>query len=398
MGEFKVTDPMFAKAIADLSANNSLFFTSQQLYYLLDQRLKRKGQIPAITWVGMYITFTFMSFMIGNGMSHGFDTPWLSYALPALISLIFILLTFQSTRSQKVDAIHRRNAVLALRIIGLFTLIWGVIVSTVFDSYACFVVTILLGMSAISLSFRQASRTKQPQIFAVSPDQFEQWLSRWQGVNDPITQLLPEPNNEPAEVTVNPDVTAYSFDRLVVCDTAAIAQLLIANNFHFENNCAILSITGYPHGIFATTMEMVRRNPNLKVYAFHNCTPRGLTLVHHLRTSPQWFENSNIEIFDVGLLPRQVLAARGMFICRTPQSIKAAQQQITAETRQMLSAAELRWLEAGNFVELESLTPQRLIQSLNRGIAGSRDLAGDTTSDFFLISDTGYYSAADSFG
>jgi membrane protein insertase Oxa1/YidC/SpoIIIJ len=34
----KITDPMFAKAIADISVNDTLFFTPKQLFYLLDKR------------------------------------------------------------------------------------------------------------------------------------------------------------------------------------------------------------------------------------------------------------------------------------------------------------------------------------------------------------------------
>jgi hypothetical protein len=38
----KLTDPFFAKVIADLSANNTLFFTPRQFYYLLDKRLRSR--------------------------------------------------------------------------------------------------------------------------------------------------------------------------------------------------------------------------------------------------------------------------------------------------------------------------------------------------------------------
>ncbi|MGB3640647.1 MAG: hypothetical protein WBA39_24190, partial [Rivularia sp. (in: cyanobacteria)] len=83
-----------------------------------------------------------------------------------------------------------------------------------------------------------------------------------------------------------------------ICDSAEVAQLLIANNFHFENNCAVLSITGYPQNIFSTVMEMLRRNPNLKVYALHDASPRGVNLINHLRTSPNWFLNTDVAIYD----------------------------------------------------------------------------------------------------
>ena len=42
MGTVKITDPFFAKAITDISANNTLFFTPKQFFYLLDNRLRGK--------------------------------------------------------------------------------------------------------------------------------------------------------------------------------------------------------------------------------------------------------------------------------------------------------------------------------------------------------------------
>jgi hypothetical protein len=36
------TDPFFAKAIEDISANKTLFFTPKQLAYFLDRRLKKR--------------------------------------------------------------------------------------------------------------------------------------------------------------------------------------------------------------------------------------------------------------------------------------------------------------------------------------------------------------------
>ena len=64
----------------------------------------------------------------------------------------------------------------------------------------------------------------------------------------------------------------------MVCDSDSIAQMLIANNFHFENNCAVLSIAGYPQSIFSTVLDMLRRNQSLKVYALYDATPAGVSL------------------------------------------------------------------------------------------------------------------------
>ncbi|WP_256973154.1 hypothetical protein [Nostoc sp. T09] len=243
-------------------------------------------------------------------------------------------------------------------------------------------------MLSLYLGTIQLKNIGVAQEFLLTQSQFQDWLNRWQRINGSILKALPAAREENASVTVNPDVTAYSFDRLVVCDRTAIAQQLIANNFHFENNCAILSVTGYPQSIFDTTMEMLRRNPELKVYALHDCSPKGISLVHQLRTSPKWFFNSNVTIIDIGILPRQVLATKqGMFIQASPDSAQAA-KDLFGEVRQNLTAEELAWLDSGKFVELESLTPQRIIKVLQSGIAGSQNLAIDDSS-LILVGDTG---------
>ena len=282
----KINDAMFAKAIADISVNDTLYFTSQQLRYFLGKRFKQK--IPRV-----------------------FYTP------------------------TKAD-----------------------------NYYQC-----------------------------------QSCINQWKAIN-PIAKMLPPPphTNENANTTVSPDVSAYSFDRLVVCERPEIAQFLIANNFHFENNCPVLSVTGYPHSIFDTIMQMVRRNPHLKVYAFHDCTPRGIGLVNRLRTIPNWFQNSSVIIIDIGLLPRQIIAAGDIRLVLNSSQYARDAVQLPPKIRQYLSAEELKWLEAGNYVELESFSPQRLIQILNRGIAGRRDL-GSEDSNFILVEgrDSSLY-VVDSFG
>jgi Pyridoxal-dependent decarboxylase, pyridoxal binding domain/Pyridoxal-dependent decarboxylase, C-terminal sheet domain len=92
----------------------------------------------------------------------------------------------------------------------------------------------------------------------------ETWFDRWTSINNVPAKILPSLQTTNLPTAPNPEVTAYSFDRVIVCDNPIVAQLLISNNFHFENNCAILTIDGYPQSIFGTTMEMLRRNSELK--------------------------------------------------------------------------------------------------------------------------------------
>ncbi len=98
--------------------------------------------------------------------------------------------------------------------------------------------------------------------------------------------------NPPALIVRNParavsrpqesDIGDYSFDRAVICDRARTVDLLIANNFHFENSCAVLSIGGYPRGPFDTVRTMLKRNPKLQVFALHDASLEGCQLADAL--------------------------------------------------------------------------------------------------------------------
>ena len=372
----QITDPFFAKAIADISANNTLFFTPKQLLYFLDNRFRKSSKsISRFGWLSLYVFFNLftLAFIIG----------------PLIVNLAYINFFYQSSRSTKLNLVSRKQNARNLQIIGGIILVIGILLSLVSNSFSFFAIIVVMGMLPIYLGTRQIGKIQLlTQDFLLSQSQVKDWLARWQQINGSILKILPSPKQENTPATINPDVTAYSFDRLVVCDSASIAQLLIANNFHFENNCAILSITGYPQSIFDTTMQMLRRNPDLKVYAVHDCNPQGIGLVHNLRTNANWFLNSEIVIIDIGLTPRQIIATkRRMFIQSSPESAEAA-KQLPEEVSQSLSAEELAWLESGKFVELESFTPQRIIKVLQKGIAGSRDLESDDSS-LLLVGDTG---------
>ena len=331
MGQFKFTDGFFDKAINDLSANNTLYFTTKQVYYLLSKRLSNKKSLESTQ---------------------------------AIIGLSII--------------------VIFLGIIGVF--------QNLFLIFLIFLGALLI--------FSTIKFKRKNKVFTIPTPQLEEWVTRWELINNSINKKLPDTVNITQATTVSDDISVYSFDRLVVCDNAEIAQMLIANNFHFENNCAVLSITGYPQSIFDTVLEMLRRNPDLKVYVLHDASPNGVSLVHQLSTSSKWFRDTNVMIFDLGLMPRQILSSRDMFVRKSQESAQQS-QNLPEAVRQDLSGEELKWLDAGNFVELESFTPQKILQVVTQGIAKSRDPnSGDSlvAIDGYGGGGDVYVFASDSFG
>ncbi len=238
-----------------------------------------------------------------------------------------------------------------------------------------------------------------PKPAPISQSQFTLWLERWNKANGATKQLLPPPQKQ-APIRVKEEVTKYSFDRVVVCQRDTLAQFLIANHFHFEHNCAVLSISGYPHNLFDTVMEMLRRNPDLKVYALHDASAEGVQMPRRLLTEKQWFKDfPNVQIFDLGLMPRQVM--QRPLLLSEKGSRPAEVIVLTGALKENLQPAELDWLRQGNVVELEAIHPQRLLQMLALGIAKSRD---PNATDTYVAVDSGsgdgalYVYSSDSFG
>ena len=398
----KLTDSFFAKSIADLSANNTLFFTPRQLYYLIDKRLRSNASKTNIAnnpvgGIGGSIFFIVLSSILIQNI--------FGVSLNLLIPILFsVVLTFsvwtiaENALSALVNRRTRQRSIQILKIMAIVILLVGLPVSIIAKTPIGIITSIGLGISSIWL--RWDCKRKQSNIFdnfLVNQTQFDEWLNKWNSINNAPVKILAPPQISSLPAAPNPEVTAYSFDRVVVCDRPEIAQLLISNNFHFENNCAILTIDGYPQSIFTTTMGMLRRNPDLKVYALHDCSPTGIQLVHRLRAEENWFPDPAISIVDVGILPRQIMDNLDVM---TPQSAASTQaaQQLAADLRASLNPDELAWLDAGCYLELESFPPQKLIQILHRAINESRELAVVEGGDLLIIdSNPGFY-VADSFG
>ena len=100
MTDVKITDPMFAKAIADISVNDTLFFTPKQLFYLLDQRSRlQNDNLFGLVLQCMFFNFWGLFFGVMFFLSLEM-TNELIYAMLALNSLLLVVF-FVKSRSRK---------------------------------------------------------------------------------------------------------------------------------------------------------------------------------------------------------------------------------------------------------------------------------------------------------
>lgn len=151
------------------------------------------------------------------------------------------------------------------------------------------------------------------------------------------------------------EMEQYSFDRAVICDRPETVDLLLANNFHFENNCAVLAVGGYPPRAFDTVKAMLRQNPKLTVYVLHDATTEGCALAHKLASSPEWFKDRS-RVVEVGIRPSHSERLRGLWSEGTDASETPG-----------ISAEERSWLRQHS-AELFAIRPEQVIKRLFKAI------------------------------
>lgn len=245
--------------------------------------------------------------------------------------------------------------------------LWGVL------GVWSFVLMVLITMVASVTSFvnhREKTRHPSVPLETFTP----KYLSTWTKTHGPIEKLIPSIKPQFSwALGPEPDLTAYSFDRVIVTDQFPIAAMLVANNFHFEHNCAILSLDGYPGGRKETILDMLQRNSALTVFALHDASASGCPLPSQLR-QPEWFPDRATTIFDLGLRPRHVIEKRWMTVTGIPQTLPD-------EVRQLLTPSEEAWLLAGHIGELAVLRPAALMRAIYRGIGRSAEAIAKAKQD-----------------
>ncbi|MEO1186807.1 MAG: hypothetical protein AAFX46_19955 [Cyanobacteria bacterium J06636_27] len=91
------------------------------------------------------------------------------------------------------------------------------------------------------------------------------------------------------------------------------------------------------------------------------------------------------------MLPRQVFNNSNFFTEISEDSAREA-QELSSEIKKDLIEEEIKWLEIGKFIKLESFTPQRLLRVISQGISKSQ--SNNNNSGF---GDSGTVTSSDSF-
>jgi hypothetical protein len=266
---------------------------------------------------------------------------------------------------------------------------------------------VFLLMTAFGASPLVLDRLRRRRVL-LSWAEFQGLLSQWRSAHGEPKGLLSADSARVKALTAQQraELSHYSFDRLLVVERDAVALMLVRNHFHFENNCAILSLEGYPGDeTRGVVLEMARQNPALKVFIAHDASPSGCAALATLRRKG-WLPASDTPVMDLGLRPSQVRALRRPQLARDQAVLPA-----NADDLAWLTPKERQWLAKGNAMSLEALGPAALMRALHQGFARAQMLAARPEDDdgaavvvaggdYAIWSGAGSYDqfASDSFG
>jgi hypothetical protein len=199
---------------------------------------------------------------------------------------------------------------------------------------------------------------------------FEFLLARYGQVHGVPAQLIEPRSASPSRAeqrqaapeldAMRAELAHYSFDRAVICDHPATVDVLLANQFHFENNCAVLGVDHYPPDNFELVRQMLRNNPRLLVVALHDASVDGCRLAHRLRNDAEWFRGQGT-VVDVGLRPAHAKFFPGMH--------HPVEHAAPVRHGGGVSPEEAEWLQSA-MLPLAVVPPEQIVKRLFRAITG----------------------------
>ncbi len=255
----------------------------------------------------------------------------------------------------------------ALIVIAIVTGVAGATAAAISQSVIVLGIAVVIALGVMVMGLL----SKPSATAAFSSNLAASMLEKWKKAHGTPAKLIhrvaPAARNEPTKALPR-ELATYSFDRAVICDRPDTVDLLLANNFHFENNCAILAVNHYPEAVFRPVLEMLRRNPRIEVYALHDASIEGHDLARKLATSPEWFRGIG-RVTDVGILVRHAMKLRGLWHDKYPA---------TRASFPDLSEAENAWLSQ-YVLELAAIRPEQTIKRLFRAMTqpGEQVTTGD---------------------
>ncbi|GAA1500364.1 hypothetical protein GCM10009827_006000 [Dactylosporangium maewongense] len=172
----------------------------------------------------------------------------------------------------------------------------------------------------------------------------------------PVPGLLDDPAGRTAVPGDDvPDLYDYGLPRLLVCQDAAIAGMLLANELHMESACPVFAERDLP--LDPRLTDALRRTGDAAVFVLHDASAAGYATVDTVR---EWA--GALRVHPLGLRP---VHAAALHLTTGPRATA-----VDLDAPAGLEPWEVRRLRAGHTVEVAAVNPARLLRTVHRLVRG----------------------------
>jgi hypothetical protein len=148
-----------------------------------------------------------------------------------------------------------------------------------------------------------------------------------------------------------PEVYDYGLPRLLICQDATIAAMLLANELHMESACPVFSVADLP-------LDPRVAQALGTVYVLHDASGAGFAALGRVR---EWA--GELSVRPLGLRP---VHAASLHLGRSPDRTRGGMKATDLPRVDGLLPWELRWLRSGRTVEVAAVNPARLLRTVHR--------------------------------
>lgn len=157
------------------------------------------------------------------------------------------------------------------------------------------------------------------------------------------------------------DLPLYGLPRVLVCQSAEIAEMLRANYFHMESSCAVLSLAEAAP-LSDVYQKMMKAAEGARVFFLHDASLEAYAQIPFLREQLNLPDAMRLTI--LGLRPSHAQRMH-LFAERAARNLNADLAAIS-----FLLEDEKRWLEAGWLAKVAAVSPVRILRVLRRLVLG----------------------------
>jgi len=193
--------------------------------------------------------------------------------------------------------------------------------------------------------YRAPRRPRFTLPAVIGPARFEAALAR---LGD-VPGLLPEAAPPPPARPEPPDLYDYGLPRLLVCQDASIAAMLLANGLHMESACPVFAAADLP-----LDTRLMATLDGATIHVLHDASPVGVSTVEQVRAA-----FPGIAVNPLGLRPAHAAALH------LPTGRGAG-----GPGPATWLPWERRWLAAGHLAEVAAVNPARLLRTVHRLVRG----------------------------